>query len=697
MVAINAVVELERRDDVAVIWTDHPPVNPLSWIVVEGLERALRQVLDDPSVRAIVIGCRGRTFFAGADIREFSAPSKGERRPEPMRLIAYADKPVVAAIHGTAFGGGLELALCCHARVAVRSARLGLPEVKLGILPGAGGTQRLPRLLQVEKALDMLTTGEPIGAEEACAQGLVDELAADGELESVAVTLARRLSAGGALPRVHERDEKLAAVRGDAEFFARYRAKIAARTRGLTAPELIVQCVEAAVHESWDEASKVERQAFLQLVRSEQSRTLRSYFFAERAAAKVPDVPPTTPRRPVQKVGVIGAGTMGGGIAMCFANAGIPVVVVERDQSLLERGLGVVRRNYDASAKRGRISPATVIERLESIQGTVQLERLADCDLVIEAVFENMGLKQELFAKLDAICKPGAILASNTSALDLNQIAKVTARPSDVIGLHFFSPANIMKLIEVVRGEATAKDVIATSMALAKTIGKVPALVGVCPGFVGNRMLYRRNQQAQKLLLQGALPWDIDRVLYDFGFPMGPFAMSDLAGLDIGWNATKSRGETIRDRLCEMGRRGQKNGAGYYNYDKDTRARTPEPKVAEMIQQFARDKGFTPRPIDDAEILERCLCAMINEGAKILEEGIATRSSDIDVIWVNGYGWPVYRGGPMYEAEQRGLGNVVAALERFQTQDGDDHWKPARLLTRLAADGKSFADIQQPS
>jgi 3-hydroxyacyl-CoA dehydrogenase len=689
MVAINAVVELERRDDVAVIWTDHPPVNALSRIVVLGLETALSQVLDDGSVRAIVIGCRGRTFFAGADIREFGAPSQGER-PQPMQLIARADKPVVAAIHGTAFGGGLELALCCHARVAVASARLGMPEVKLGILPGAGGTQRLPRLVDVERALDMLTSGEPMSARDAHESGLCDELAPEGELESVAVALARRLNSAAVLPRVLERDDKLAAVRGDADFFGRYRQKIAARARGLLAPELIVQCVEAAVHKSPEEASQVERQAFLQLVRSPQSRALRTYFFAERAAAKIPDVPVTTPRRPVQKVGVVGAGTMGGGIAMCFANAGIPVVVVEREQSLLERGLGVVRRNYDASARRGRISPAAVIERLESIQGTVQLERLADCDLVIEAVFENIGLKQELFAKLDAICKPGAILASNTSGLDLNQIAKVTARPGDVIGLHFFSPANVMKLIEVVRGQATGPDVIATSMALAKTIGKVPVLVGVCPGFVGNRMLFRRNQQARKLLLQGALPWDIDRVLYDFGFPMGPFAMSDLAGLDIGWNATKSCGETIRDRLCEMGRRGQKNGAGYYNYDKETRARTPEPKVAEMIQQFARDKGFSPRSIDDAEILERCLCAMINEGAKILEEGIAMRPYDIDVIWVNGYGWPVYRGGPMYEAEQRGLGSVVAALERFQAQDGDDYWKPAALLTRLAAEGKSF-------
>jgi 3-hydroxyacyl-CoA dehydrogenase len=701
--AVNEVVALERREDVALIWIDNPPVNALGRRVSEGLELAVQRVLTDPSLRAIVLACRGRTFIAGADIREFGTARVGNPA-NPMGAIASSVKPVVAAIHGTAFGGGLEVALCCHARVGLRSAQLGLPEVKLGILPGAGGTQRLPRLVGAEKALDMMTTGDPISAEEALAIGLLDEVASEGaehaELVLRAAALAQRLANDSSgLRRLHEFDGKLAAVRSDPEFFTRYREKIAQRTRGLEAPEAIVRCVEAAVSKSFDEASAIERASFASLVRSEQSKAQRYYFFAERTAQKIPDVPKQTKQREIKTVGVIGAGTMGGGIAMSFANAGFPVAIVERDQKQLQRGLDVVKRNYESSVRRGRLKPADVERRLALIHGSVALESLAGCDLVVEAVFENMAIKQELFGQLDALCKPGAILASNTSALDLNQIASATRRPADVIGLHFFSPANVMKLIEIVRGKATALDVIATSMAIAKQIGKIGVLVGVCRGFVGNRMLFGRTAQAQKLILQGALPWDVDRVLYDFGFPMGPFAMSDLAGLDIGWSAERSRGETIRDRLCELGRRGQKTGSGYYNYDPETRARTPEPKVAALIEQYAREKGFSPRAIGDAEILERSLYPMINEGAKILQEGIAIRASDIDVIWVNGYGWPVYRGGPMYYADQIGLPNVVAALQRFRTEDHDDFWEPAQLLTKLAAEGKGFGSIadQEPS
>jgi 3-hydroxyacyl-CoA dehydrogenase len=423
---------------------------------------------------------------------------------------------------------------------------------------------------------------------------------------------------------------------------------------------------------------------------AERAKALSYYEAAERAASEVPDVPSDTPQRPVRKVGIIGAGTMGGGIAMSFANAGIPVIIVERDQAALERGLAVVRKNYERSVQKGRFTSAELEARVARIEGALQLEKLSDCDLVIEAVFENMGVKQELFARLDAICKKGAILASNTSALDINQIAAATKRPSDVIGMHFFSPANVMKLLEAVRGQQTAHDVISTVMALGKTIGKVPALVGVCPGFVANRIMGRRGPQLQKVLLQGAPPWEIDRVLTDYGFPMGPFATADLAGLDIGWIAEKSRGQSIRDRLCEMGRRGQKSGAGYYNYDPETRARSPEPKVAELIANFAREKGMTQREFSDQEIIERCVLAVINEGAKIVQEGVVIRPSDIDVIVVNGYSWPKYRGGPMYHADKMGIPNVVSALQRFAQQDDDPQWQPAELLTRMAAEGRTF-------
>jgi 3-hydroxyacyl-CoA dehydrogenase len=691
MTTINEVVEFESHGEVGVLWLNNPPVNAISRVLRDGLFAGMHAARKDPACKAIVIACRGRTFIAGADIREFGRRMEGTILFDALDAVDESEKPVVAALHGTVYGGGLETALCCHGRVAARTARLGLPEVKLGLLPGAGGTQRLPRIIGVERALDMMIAGDPIGAGEALSLGLVDEVVDESALLTHAIAMARRLlTEPWSKRRVRNLEGELVAVRSDTGFFARFREKIAQRTRGLLAPETIVHCVETGVHESFDAGVGLEREGFNRLVRSTESIAQRYNFFAEREAQKVPDVPATTTERAVKQVGIIGAGTMGGGIAMCFANAGIPVTLVEVKHEALERGLSTVRKNYERSVKSGRLSAADVDQRMALIRGNLSLESLADSDLVIEAVYESMPVKQEVFGKLDAICKPGAILASNTSYLDLNQIAASTKRRQDVIGLHFFSPANVMKLLEVVRGKHTASDVIATAMALGKRIGKVSVLVGVCPGFVGNRILVARTNQANKLILEGALPWDVDRVLYDFGFPMGPFAMQDLAGLDIGWDPKRSRGDSLRDRLCEQGRRGQKTGAGYYNYDPQTRERTPEPKVAELIETFARDTGIKRRSFSDQEILERCIFPMINEGAKILQEGIAIRASDIDVVWVNGYGWPVYRGGPMFYADRVGLPLVVETLERFRAQDQSEFWKPAPLLAELARTEATF-------
>jgi len=694
MTAITDVVDLEVRGRVALVTVDNPPVNALARGVRDGLFDAVTQARDDAAVEAVVIVCQGRTFIAGADIREFGRPLEGRVIFEAQDAIESSPKPVVAAIHGTALGGGLEVALCCHYRVAVESARFGLPEVKLGILPGAGGTQRLPRVVGVEKALSMMTGGDPIGADEALATGLIDEIVT-GDLADRALAYAEQVVAEGRpLKKVRESNDELDALKGKPGIFDAFRKGIARKTRGFLAPEAIVQCVEAAVNKPFDEAIRFEREQFLGLVTSPQSTAQRYCFFAERQANKIPDVPKDTPQLPIHRIGIIGAGTMGGGISMNFANAGIPVTIVEVKQEALDRGLSVVRKNYERSAKRGRISQHDVEERMARIHGALDIEPLANCDLVIEAVFENMDLKKDIFRKLGDVCKDGAILASNTSALDINEIASVSGRPESVIGLHFFSPANVMKLVEIVRGNETGGGAIATCMALARKISKVAVLVGVCRGFVGNRMLFARGVQSEKLILQGALPWDVDRVLYDFGFPMGPFAMIDLAGLDIGWNPKTSRGETLRNRLCEMGRRGQKTGAGYYNYDPETRERTPEPEVASLIRDYAKEKGIALRDIDDEEILQRCLFPMVNEAAKILEEGIAIRPSDIDVVWVNGYGWPQYRGGPVFWADSLGLDAIVARMKEFQEQDGGDRfWQPAALLEQLAREGKGFKDL----
>ena len=689
MTAINQVTDLSVTDGVAVLTLNSPPVNALSAPVREGIHKGIKAAIDDPSVNAIVLICDGRTFIAGADITEFGKAPQGPSLFEAQDMIENAPKPVIAAIHGTALGGGLEVALTCHYRVAVPSAKCGLPEVNLGLLPGAGGTQRLPRIVGPEKALEMVTSGQHVGAKQCLAMGLVDELAEEGKLREGAIAFAKKLVAEKRpLKRVRDNDDKVKAARGNKELFANFRKSIARKTRGFLAPEYNIQCIEAAVNLPFDEGIKVEQKLFRELVTGPQSAAQRYVFFAERQVWKVPDVPADTPTIPVKKVGIIGAGTMGGGIAMNFANAGFPVTIVEREQAALDRGLGVVRKNYENTAKKGRISQDDVEKRMGLLKGALSIDDLADCDLVIEAVFENMDIKKDIFRQLDATVKQGAILATNTSALNIDEIASVTKRPEAVIGLHFFSPANVMRLLEVVRADKTAKDVIATSMQIAKQIGKIAALVGVCPGFVGNRILAQRQREAQKLVLEGAMPWDVDRVLYDFGFPMGPFAMSDLAGLDIGWSKEKSRGETIRDVLCEMDRRGQKTGAGYYDYDEARNAR-PSPVTEQIILEFSEKHQMKRRKIEDQEILERCIYPMINEGAKILEEGKAIRASDIDIIWINGYGWPVYRGGPMWYGNHIGLDKVLAKLKQFEAERGPE-FKPAALLEKMVAEGKQF-------
>jgi 3-hydroxyacyl-CoA dehydrogenase len=693
MSAINDVTDLANEGEIAVLTLNSPPVNALSAPVRDGLADGFKKAIADANTKAIVLVCEGKTFIAGADISEFGKAPKGASLFDVQNVIENSPKPVIAAIHGTALGGGLEVALTCHYRVAVPSARCGLPEVNLGLLPGAGGTQRLPRIVGPEKALEMVTSGQHVPAKACLAMGLVDEIVPEGGLRAGGVAFARKvLAEKRPLRKVRESNEKVEAARGHPEIFANFRKENARKFRGFLAPEYNIRCIEAAVNEPFDEGLKTERKLFVELVTGSQSAAQRYVFFAERQVWKVPDVPDDTPTIPVNKVGIIGAGTMGGGIAMNFANVGLPVTIVETKQDALDRGLAVIRKNYENTAKRGRLTMDDVEKRMALIKGSLKLEDLADSDLVIEAVFENMDVKKDVFGKLDNIVKQGAILATNTSALNIDEIATATKRPEAVIGLHFFSPANVMRLLEVVRADKTSKPVIATSMQIAKKIGKIAALVGVCPGFVGNRILRQRQTEAQKLMLEGAAPWQIDKVLYDFGFPMGPFAMSDLAGLDIGWNKETSKGETVRDVLCEMDRRGQKTGAGYYDYDENRNAK-PSPVTEKILADFRAKRGINARTITDEEILERCIYPMINEGAKVLEEKKAIRASDIDIVWINGYGWPVYRGGPMCYGDLIGLDRVLAKMKQWQAQMGDA-FKPAALLEKLVAEGKKFSDLK---
>jgi 3-hydroxyacyl-CoA dehydrogenase len=689
---LNAVTTISLEGDVGVITLNSPPVNALSAPVREGIVLGIKAALTDPAVKSVVLICEGRTFIAGADITEFGRAPVGPSLFEVQDIIENATKPVIAAIHGTALGGGLEVALTCHYRLAVPSAKCGLPEVNLGLLPGAGGTQRLPRIVGAAKALEMMTTGQHVGAKACLAMGLVDELAEEGTLRATAIAFARKVIAENRpLKRVRDLEDKVQADRKNPALFAEFRKANARKFRGFMAPESNIKCIEAAVNLPFDEGIAVERKLFVELMTGSQSAAQRYVFFAERQAAKIPDVGDDIAPLPVKKVGVIGAGTMGGGISMNFLSAGFAVTMVETQQAALDRGIATIRKNYENTAKKGRLTQDDVETRMGLLTGSLALEDLADCDLIIEAIFENMDIKKDVFGRLDKIAKAGAILASNTSYLDVNEIAAATSRPESVIGLHFFSPANVMRLLEIVRGAKTSKPVIATSMQIAKKIGKVATLVGVCPGFVGNRILSQRQREAQKLILEGAMPWDIDRVLYDFGFPMGPFAMSDLAGLDIGWSKEATSSSTIREILCEMDRRGQKTGAGFYDYDENRNA-VPSPVVEQIILDFAAKKGINRRAISDEEILERCVYPMINEGAKILEEGMAIRASDIDIVWLNGYGWPLYRGGPMFYGDLMGLPKVLEKMKTFQAQMGDD-FKPAALLEKLVAEGKGFKDL----
>ena len=682
---MTSPISTRKHGDVLIILSNNPPVNALSAAVRQGLVAAIAEAETDDSVHAAVIACEGQTFFAGADITEFGKPPVSPWLPEVVDAIENCSKPVVAAIHGTALGGGLEIALGCHYRVAAPDAKLGTPEVKLGLLPGAGGTQRLPRVAGVPHALEMCATGNPIGARQAYECGLVDRLV-EGELIPHAVAFAEEVKDVRPVPKSSARQDKIEAA--EPSVFDEFRKANARKMKGFEAPEKNIQAVEAAVRHPFDEGVKEERRLFMELMSGAQSRAQQYFFFAERQAAKIDGLPEGTEPREVKRIGVIGAGTMGGGISMNFLGAGIPVTIVEMDRQALDRGTATMRRNYEASAAKGKLTAAQVEAAMGLLTPTLDFDALSGCDLIIEAVYENMDVKKEIFARLDKIAKRQAILATNTSYLDINEIAAATGRPGDVLGMHFFSPANIMKLLEVVRAAKTAPDVLLTAMRLGKRIKKVPVVAGVCHGFIGNRMLMPRQIEATKLLLEGATPEQIDRVHVEFGMPMGPFQMADLAGVDIGWHRDPKRIENVRDALCAIDRWGQKKGAGFYDYD-DKRRPSPSPVVKQIIEDFAARQGVERREIFDQEIIERTLYTMVNEGAKILEEGIAQRASDIDVVWVYGYGWPVYRGGPMHWADSEGLGKIVEGLRRQEARMGDD-FNFSKLLLDKAEKGERF-------
>lgn len=695
---MTSAVMMHIVDNVAVIEVDNPPVNALSFAVRSGLQTTLREAEHNEAVDAIVLSCRGNTFIAGADITEFGKPMQPPALPDLLSEMDTLTKPMVAALHGTALGGGLEVALTCHYRVALESAKVGLPEVLLGILPGAGGTQRLPRIAGVELALDMITSGRKVSSKEAAKAGLIDKVVSD-DLQNAAIAFAKKVVNNKApLRRISE----LTATASDPAIFDQYRAKLAKTRRGFDAPQLCVDTVQAAVELDFAEGMKKERELFLELMQGTQSKSQRHMFFAERMAAQVQGLSKGTPTRDINSVAIIGAGTMGSGIAINFTNKGIPVTMLELSFEALERGIKHIHRYYDGQVAKGRISEEQAASAKQLVSGTDNYADLSDVDLVIEAVFESMAVKQDVFTKLDKYCKPGAILASNTSTLNVNTIASFTSRPQDVIGLHFFSPANIMRLLEVVRADSTADDVLATAMKLAKHINKVGVVSGVCDGFIGNRMLKGYGREAGALLLEGVSPARIDKALYDFGMAMGPLTMGDLAGLDVGYRVRKERRErgeyvpetdgAIADRLVEAGRLGQKAGKGYYRYEEGSRTPIPDPEVDAIIKEAMDALGCEPREIDDEEIVKRLIYPLINEAALILDEGIAQRPSDIDLVYIYGYGFPVYRGGPMFYADTVGLPAIVADMEQFQARYGDD-WQVAPLLKTLAEQGRSFADL----
>ena len=690
-------VQTRRDGEVAVVIVENPPVNALKYEVRAGILDAFTKANDDASVKAIVLAAAGRTFIAGADITEFGKPPKAPSLIDVIAAIDEIKKPTIAAMHGTPLGGGLEITLACHFRVASPGTRLGLPEIKLGLIPGAGGTQRLPRLVGVEKALDMILSGNPIPVKDALAHGLVDEII-EGDLIAGAVAFARKAIADGRpLRRVRDSDEKLKPFRDNPAKFDEAAANIGKRSAGLDAPRAAIEAVRWTLNVPIDTALKQERDTFIKLMLGDQSKAQRHLFFAEREAAKIPGIAADVKPREIKKAAVIGAGTMGGGISMNFANAGIPVTVIETTEEALERGFNTIAKNYGASVKRRSLAQTDMDKRLSLFTRATSLEAVADADIIIEAVFEEMDIKKKVFTELDRIAKAGAVLATNTSYLDVNAIAQMTKRPQDVLGMHFFSPANVMKLLEIVRGEATAPDVLVTAMALGRKIGKVPVVVGVCHGFVGNRMLSPRQTQAERLLLEGALPRDVDAAAVEFGFPMGPFAMGDLAGLDVGWRIRRALGlrAEIADTLCEQGHFGQKTGKGFYVYEQGSRAGVPNPDVEALIAAASSRLGFKRRPIERQEIIERLVFPMINEGAKILEEGIAARSGDIDVIWIYGYGWPVWRGGPMFYGDQVGVRYIRDQLAHYAAVSGDASLQPAAYLSKLADEGRGFASLAE--
>ncbi len=704
---MSEIVTYAVQGHLGVITLNNPPVNALavSKGVLQRILDAIKEGEHEPAVRGFVVMGGGRAFCGGADISEFGQPLPVGMATLPT-LVAYMDtvtKPIVAAIHGFALGGGLELALACHYRCTVTGTQLGLPEVKLGLLPGAGGTQRLPRLIGVEQALPIIVSGEPMSAERALELGVVDEIV-KGDIAQAGVAFANRVvREGREIRRTSALPAKLEQPAG--EYFPAARARMTREHRGYPAPLAIVDCLEAAVTLPFAKGVARERTLFEQLRGTNESKSLRHLFFAEREVAKIPDVPDGTPTREIKSAAVIGAGTMGGGIAMNFVNVGIPVKILEMSQEALDKGFGVIRKNYAATVSKGRLTQEQMDKRVSLLQGVVSYDDLKDADIVIEAVFEDMNVKKEVFKRLEAVCKPGAILATNTSTLDVNEIAAATSRPGDVLGLHFFSPANVMRLLEVVRAAKTAKDTLATAMKLARTIKKVGVVAGVCDGFIGNRMLHAYFREAGFLLEEGALPQQVDKVIEDFGFAMGPFRVSDLAGLDVGWYIRKRQATTrpphlryskIADQICELGRFGQKTGAGWYRYTAGSRTPTPDPEIEALIVKASQEAKIERRQITDQEILERCMYALVNTGARILDEGIALRASDIDIVYIYGYGFPRYRGGPMFYADTVGLDQVYATVERFHQQHGE-FWTPAPLLKKLAEEGGRFNPGRGPT
>jgi 3-hydroxyacyl-CoA dehydrogenase len=702
---MSDLVQLSKDNDVAIITINNPPVNALAPAVQEGIGAAIEQINKDSSVKAAVLIGGGRTFIAGADINEFVKITSGKSKRDvgilPLLLkIEDCRVPVVAAIHGNALGGGLETAMACHYRAAAPSAQLGQPEVNLGIIPGAGGTQRLPRLVGIAAAVEMCTGGKPVKAPEAAKLGIVDRLI-EGDLLAGAVAFAREV-AGKPAPKTRERKDKLGTAEQNAAIFAEARESVRKKQRNLMAPLKAIDAIEAGTKLSFEAGCQKEQEIFNECMFSDQSKALIHVFFGEREVAKIPDIPKDTPVIPINSAAIVGAGTMGGGIAMVFANAGIPVLLKDTDQAALDRGLATIRKNYDISVKRGRFTPEFVEERMKLIKPTLRYEDFGDADIVIEAVFENMALKKQIFGELDRVCKRGAIVASNTSSLNIDELAATTSRPEYVIGTHFFSPANVMRLLELVRAKKASKEVIATCMQLAKKLGKVAVLVGNCPSFVGNRMFHVYTREATFLVEEGAAVEAVDGALYDFGMAMGILAVHDMAGVDVGWRVRKEhrhlekpgiRLQFAGDKLCEMGRFGQKVGKGWYKYDENRRA-IPDPEVAELVRQWSAEAGIPQRQISKEEILDRCIYGLVNEGAQILEEGYALRSVDIDIVYTTGYGFPAYRGGPMWYADTVGLKKVYDRVCEFERQHGE-LWKPAPLLKKLAETGKTFSEYQR--